>query len=91
MIARSDGLKVSGAERVCFRVGSSKSYAVSSDSVGARLLNGNKSTRLVDPEVIIASSGNGYGKTCKSCDLEKTHVGWLKEWLDSALKQKSTR
>lgn len=60
MTARPDGLKVSGTERVCFCVGSSESYAVSSNSVWAGLLNGNESAWLIDSEIEIASSGDGY-------------------------------
>jgi len=91
MVSRPDGLKVSGTERICFRVGSSKSYAVSSDFVRAGLLNCNKSAGLIDSEVEIASCGNGYGKSYESSNLEKTHGGRFKEWLESASKHKSTR
>jgi hypothetical protein len=63
---------------------------VSSDSVRAGFLNGNESTWLVDSEIEIASSGNGYGKSCESSGLGKTHDERFKEWLDSAAKQKST-
>lgn len=73
MIARPDGLKVSRTKRVCFCVRSSESYAVSSDFVWARFLNGDKSTRLIDSEVEIASSGDRYGKGCKCSNLEKSH------------------
>ena len=91
MITRSDGLKISGAERIGFCIGSSESYTVSSDFVRARLLNGNESTWLVDSEIEVAPSGNGYGKSCKSSSLEETHIGFFKEWLDSAVQQESTR
>ena len=90
MVSRPDGLKVSGTERICFRVGSSKSYAVSSDFVRAGLLNCNKSAGLIDSKIEIASSGDGYGKSCESGSLEKTHGERFKEWLGSAAKQKST-
>jgi hypothetical protein len=63
---------------------------VSSDSVRAGFLNGNESTGLIDSEIKIASSGNGNGKSCESCDVKETHTERFKEWLDSAAKQKST-
>ena len=89
MIARPDGLKVSSTERVCFRIGSPESYTVSGDSVRTRLLNGNKSAWLIDSEIEVASSGYGYGKGCKTSGLEKTHIEWVKERLDSTAEQES--
>jgi hypothetical protein len=62
---------------------------MSSDSVRAGPLDGKESTRLVDSELEVVSSGCGYGKDCKSSSsLKKTHTdNRSNEWLDFAVKQ----
>lgn len=79
MLTRSDGLKVTSAQRVYFRIGSSERDSMSSNSVWARPLNCNQPTWLVDSKIKIVSSGDGDNESCKSSSFNKTHIWRLNE------------